>query len=77
MKRRLLLLVTMIISCSLCTIVCACNRHKYTEGESEAKNIVSYLQETNCLGDLALWKTRANKESIEICFTGDLSLIHI
>lgn len=57
-----------------CVMLSSCWRSEHPKEKEEAKRILSYLQETDCLGDLSLWNTRVFEEEIEINFWGDCDL---
>ncbi len=57
-----------------CVLLSSCWRSEYPKEKEEAKRILSYLQETDCLGDLTLWNTRVFEKEIELNFWGDCDL---
>ena len=72
-KRKLSIFVKLTICLSL-VMLSSCWRSEHPKENAEAKRILSYLQETDCLGDLSLWNTRVFEEEIEINFWGDCDL---
>lgn len=72
-KRKLSLLINLTI-CLSCVLLCSCWRSEHPKEKAETKRILSYLQETDCLGDMTLWNTRVYEEEIELNFWGDCDL---
>ena len=64
-----LFLVTQIVYLSSCF-----NHKEQTKERIAAEQLLEYIQESNKLANLEVYKTVANEERIEICFWGDCGL---
>lgn len=66
------LLAPFLLACILSLLTCSClNTNRFSREKTEAKRLIQFLQNSDCLGNYSYWKSVVNESRVELCFRGD------